>query len=111
VIYPNAHLADEERIVWVRDPKKYTYLREGIYATCRRKGPPPQKTFHVVGYAEHRKAAYSFGVYMRRFWWLKDHDRDLDPLGVYKCGCPCEAVKPDSIGLGQESAEFREAIA
>jgi hypothetical protein len=46
------------------------------------------------------------GTFKRRVFFLKDHDRDSEPDGVYRSpGEPCEAVDPRLIspGLGRRS--------
>jgi hypothetical protein len=97
-------LADEEEIVWNRDPSQYSYLREACLAT-----PHPSKEItskgvncaFVVGYAINRNGA---GSSHRRFWYLAPWDRDIDSQSVYNDSFfPCEAVDPRSIRVGKES--------
>jgi hypothetical protein len=40
------------------------------------------------------------GNFTRRVFFLKDHDRDSDPDGVYSYGAPAEAVDPRTITPG-----------
>ena len=102
---------EEERIVWLRDPRQFAYLRESIHFTTRRRGPISGRYIEdlafIVGYAECvPKKGKSGGwrtAYRRRFWWLKVHDRDLDPTGVYACAGPAEAVDPASIAANRQS--------
>lgn len=101
---------EEERIVWLRDPRQFAYLRESIYCTTRRRGPISGRYIEdlafIVGYAECVPKGKSGGwrtAYRRRFWWLKVHDRDLDPTGVYARGGPAEAVDPASIAVNRQS--------
>lgn len=104
----------EERIVWLRDPLQFSYLREGVYATTQRRGPISSRRISrelafIVGYAECVSKKEESGwptvyrVYRRRFWWLKKHDRDLDPNGVYAHKYPAEAVDPTSIAPNKKS--------
>lgn len=103
----------EERIVWLRDPRQFAYLREGIMCTTRSSGPISGRYIEdlafIVGYAEclPKSAGHGRMAYRRRFWWLKEHDRDLDPQGVYARGRPAEAVDPASIGVNQMSRVFK----
>ena len=39
------------------------------------------------------------GFYRREFF-LKAHDRDSDPTGVYETGCPIEGVDPRTVRPG-----------
>jgi hypothetical protein len=34
------------------------------------------------------------GQFLRRYFWLADHDRAFDPDGIYQWGAPSEAVDP-----------------
>ena len=117
------------RIVWLEEVSKFTYVRESVYPTTRRRG----KITHIdgsdfakiVAYEEHPKKAHGIQVYNRRVWWLKKHDWDIchgKPLGeIYpreegqgrenrytpKFGfAPAEAVFPGSISTDKESRPF-----
>lgn len=82
----------EERLVWLRDPTTFRYVREGRALTTRRHGRLGLSPGDVlVGYAEHRKRGRGIQPYSRRFWWLKP--RDLEPSGTR----PVEAIDPSSI--------------
>lgn len=105
----NHDLSCEERIVWLEDPTKYTYLREGVYGTTRRRGRISSRGFILLGYAEHRQGpGGGIQPYVRRYWWLTPSDRDLDPTGVYEKGVPAEAVEPASIAVGTPSRHYIE---
>jgi hypothetical protein len=69
-----------------------------------------QELVLIVGFAnvtrESGEVYSSLVAYDRRYWWLKTHDRDLLPNGVYRRGTPSEAVKPMSIKINQESERF-----
>ena len=74
------------------------YVREVELFTARRRGRPRFSWDGILlGYAEvdGRRP-------VRRVWWVKPYDRALDPHGVYRTGCPCEAVDPRTIALGVE---------
>jgi hypothetical protein len=98
-----------KEIVWLEDPLQYSYLRESLYRTTRPKTiklktPIWNDQAKIIGYEIfNRKYAPAQDTYARRVWWLKTHDRDLDPEGVYKRRHPCEAVVPQSICVGVES--------
>jgi hypothetical protein len=97
-------------IEWLRDPMQYEYLREGIQATRNNPSgklkPVLPKDSVLVGYGKNQSQWQSSGIYIRRFWWLSRHDRDLDPDGVYKDFSPSEAVVPSSIQAGHSSLSY-----
>jgi hypothetical protein len=111
---PGVHLDSMvQEIVWLDDPLKYPYLREYNYrTTAPRKFPVKtwfrRSRYRVIGYevAEHVKGTGRV-AYNRRFWYLKPHDRDLDPLGVYRYLSPAEAMVPSSIGLDRKSIPYK----
>jgi hypothetical protein len=41
------------------------------------------------------------GLYRRRIFYLRDTDRDLDPLGTYRYGAPAETVDPMTVSAGK----------
>jgi len=104
-------------IVWLEGPLKFTYLRESVYCTldprCMRlKTPLFGQQAKSVGYevctdpSEGGKLIARRRVYSRRVWWLKVHDRDIDPNGVYAYHWPVEAVAPVFIAPGRESVSY-----
>lgn len=121
-------MIEEIKIVWLEDPKNFTYLREAIACTTRRKGKiglGGSEFAKLVGYEELPKQGQGIQVYHRRFWWLKKHDWDIChgkslgeiyyrdirelgrdnpyiPNGLY----PYEAVFPDSISTKTKSIPF-----
>ena len=109
----DSDLPYESRIVWLRDPLQFTYLRESVIHSNRRRGKirfPIGDLAFVVGYSEispNRKPAWPYYGWDRRIWWLKTYDHDLDPDGVYKTGGPYEAVDPASIKAGQRSKGYQ----
>ena len=53
-----------------------------------------RETFLLVGYEELEPTGH-WSTYHRLFWWLKSHDRDVWPDGVYKPPSqPAEAINP-----------------
>ena len=70
----------------------------------------PSDLAFIVGYSEispNIKAAWPYyGGWLRRIWWLKTYDRDLDPDGTYRAWCPSEAVDPASIKVGKRSKSY-----
>lgn len=89
-----------DAITWLDDPMKYAYLRKGSFTASARF---PIKRFEkqgdrVIGYS--RMPPRNPYVYDYTIYWLKKHDRDLDPEGVYRGPAefggfmPSEAVNP-----------------
>ncbi|MBD0265284.1 MAG: hypothetical protein ICV78_21935 [Tolypothrix sp. Co-bin9] len=55
------------------------------------------QTYQIIGYAELEDKAPNTrrsGCFVRRIFWLAKHDRFYQPDGVYKQGCPTEAIEP-----------------
>lgn len=103
----------EAGIIWLHDPLKFRYLREAVYITTRRRQKPPERRGRViVGYAVHHKRGVGIVAYRRRYWHLKDYDRDLDPDGPYAVHnfrfgpSPHEAVIPSSVHVGHKSIPY-----
>jgi len=97
-----ANLADEAEIVWEEDPSNFDYVRSYELTTSGRKRIAKWTgEGRRVGYAVLRQDAPHDpcfpGRFTRRIFFLKDHDRDSAPNGVYRCGAPCEAVDPRTI--------------
>lgn len=99
-------------ITWLDNPLHYSYVRKTRYITISPRFPVKSlgKIFpelgRLIGYTMvERKNSNTEGVYLyhHEFYWLKKHDRDLAPDGVYQgprgfCGrMPVEAVDP--VGL------------
>jgi hypothetical protein len=94
-------LAHETRIVWLHDPARFAYVRQATIITRTPGGPPSDYlggTRFVVGYGEARERGR--GLYRRRIFYLRDTDRDFDPLGAYRYGAPAEAVDPMTVAAG-----------
>ena len=95
-------LQDEKSIVWDEDIDRLAYVREIItYAGTRRRSVPWHGEGRRVGYAVLRRDADSEapGVFMRRLFFLKDHDRDSDPE-TYARTTPTEGVDPRTVAPG-----------
>jgi len=97
--------------MWLEDPTRYSYLRRTGYTTFGPrfpvKGMKNRKGMlaRLVGY--QRIGGVRYGAYDWIFFWLKSHDRDLDPtgpyagpMGEYGGGMPCEAVDPRALVAG-----------
>jgi|SRR2546428_9664273 len=94
-------LVHETRIVWLHDPARFAYVRQAAIFTRRPSGLPSDDlggTRLVVGYGEARKSGR--GLYRRRICYLRETDRDFDPLGAYRYGAPAEAVDPMTVSAG-----------
>lgn len=119
-----------KEIVWLEDPMKFRYLREGVLNNGRyeqpglKSKPRPDGIAKLVGYEiitdknpeiifmddedgrTHRHRLDYLEKFNRRFWWLKKDDRDLEPEGCYKYRAPVEAVVPSSISLFGTSESY-----
>jgi hypothetical protein len=99
-------LADEERIVWEEDISGLDYVREVVCEAGTRQRPVPWHKHEVgrrVGYAVLKSDAKNTGCpgeFYRRLFFLKDHDRDREPNGVYSWTAPFEAVDPRTVRPG-----------
>jgi hypothetical protein len=101
-------------IVWLDDPLKFTYLRETILILTaprhiKLKTPLFVYQEKIVGY-EINTPRDSYGCYIRRVWWLKTYDRDIDPDGSYKYHWPHEAVVPSSISIERKSTSYAKFL-
>ena len=96
-------------ITWLENPQNYSYLRQDQYLSTSSRFPVKtigrriQEFSKLIGYElVERRNSNTKGVYLycHRFYWLKKHDRDLSPDGVYKGPrefggrMPTEAVDP-----------------
>ncbi len=100
----SAQLGHESRIVWTGDPADYEYVRVSSRESPRRAGPVEPPAGECVGYAELAPEAPNIGrpgVFCRRVFWLKDHDRHNDPQGVYEGSHPAEAIDPRTVRTGE----------
>ena len=105
-------LQHEVRIVWLEDVSPYDYVREWPRELRSRTGQPSWQGLagRLVGYAElgpHApRGEYGF---LRRCFFLKEHDRDRAPDDIYHArrpgdacagGCPMEGVDPRTVAIG-----------
>jgi hypothetical protein len=94
----------EESIVWDEDVSRLDYVREiELSAYARRRPTPWHGEGRRVGYTVLGADAHNDGyprAFQRRLFFLKKHDRDSAPDGVYSLGAPCEAVDPRTIRPG-----------
>lgn len=96
-------------ITWFDDPLKYSYVRKTLYISLSPRFPVKtvgrifQEFGRLIGHElVKREDSNTKGVYLyhHEFYWLKKHDRDLLPDGVYKGPqgfggrMPTEAVNP-----------------
>ncbi len=112
-------LESEAEIVWLHPPERYSYLRESTGPFSQRHAFPARMKpsggntdggsgTHLVAYAVLKDdAPSSWGVFMRRYWWVKTYDRweghGTDRGTFYEKGGPVEAVTVESIHAGQPS--------
>jgi len=100
-----AQLADEVRIVWqFEDLTQLDYVRESTRRVGTRQRPVSAPAGERIGYAqlaESSERSGRAGVFFRRVFWLKEHDRHFEPGGVYETSDPSEAVDPRTVEPGQ----------
>lgn len=91
----------ETKIVWLEDISELDYVRQSLDRLPTRRGKPPyHRDGRMVGYVmlgPKAKASRSSGTFRRRVFWLKPHDRDSWPTGLYERGAPAEAVDPRTV--------------
>ncbi len=73
-------------ITWLENPLNYSYLRKSTFMSGSPRVPirtveKRQDYGKIVGYEKVSSQRY---MYLFNFYWLKEHDRDLMPDGVYK---------------------------
>lgn len=102
-------LNHEEVIEWVDGlrPEYFDYVRELVIWSPRRRQRPgagriPGRLVAFAVLAEDAPAFAGSGMFLRRAWWVADHDPYV--------GTPCEAVDPQSLRPGQVSAPGRFAL-
>ncbi|NLW75715.1 MAG: hypothetical protein GXY18_04720 [Methanomicrobiales archaeon] len=96
-------------ITWYENPLNYSYVRKTLYISLSSRFPVKtmgrkfQQFGKLIGHElVDRRDSNTKGVYLyhHQFYWLKEHDRDLSPYGVYKGPqgfggrMPTEAVNP-----------------
>jgi len=102
----SANLLYEAEIVWEEDPSDFDYVRSFELTTNGRKRIAKWTVEgRRVGYAVLRPDAPHDpgfpGRFTRRVFFLKAHDRDSAPAGVYSYTTPCEAVDPRTVSPGE----------
>ncbi|MEU5985057.1 DUF6009 family protein [Streptomyces sp. NPDC047434] len=97
----------EDEIVWTEDVDSFDYVRETLVdgvGTRRRPVSWRGQVGRRVGYAVLKKDAPSNqdapGMFARRVFWVKEHDRSEQPDGAYSSGAPTEAVDPRTVAPG-----------
>lgn len=125
-------LKDEEGIVWLESPERFDYVRERLYTLCRcRRRPPGRNSVcwdggRIVGFAVLKAEAESddCGYFSRRVFWISPFDRSEDksrfvppqharpgyPTGVYRTGCPSDAVDPRTVAPRIPGRQTERAI-
>ncbi|MFH9010702.1 DUF6009 family protein [Streptomyces sp. NPDC017943] len=98
-------LEHEEEIVWTEDIEKFDYVRQSVAQSVKtRQRPVPWRgNGRRVGYAVLRVNAPSGAVpghFVRRVFWVKQHDRSEQPNGMYRSSAPAEAVDPRTVAPG-----------
>lgn len=94
----------EDGIVWTEDITPLDYVRETLEpsAGTRRRPVPWRGPGRRVGYSVLKSNAPSDppGMFSRRVFWVKEHDRSEKPQGVYETGTPAEGVDPRTVEPG-----------
>ncbi|MFD2623268.1 DUF6009 family protein [Streptomyces chumphonensis] len=95
----------EDGIVWMEDIGSFDYVRQSVELSVatRRRPVPWRGAGRRVGYAVLRPDAPSGdvpGKFVRRIFWVKDHDRSEEPNGTYSRSAPSEAVDPRTVSPG-----------
>jgi len=98
-------LEEEIRIIWrFDDLSQFDYVRESTRRVGTRQRPIRPPAGELIGYAQLAESADRSGragVFFRRVFWLKPHDRRFEPRGVYENSNPSEAVDPHTVEPGQ----------
>ncbi|MEU7566115.1 DUF6009 family protein [Streptomyces fradiae] len=100
-----AALQHEEQIVWTEDVGGFDYVRQSVHrsSATRQKPVAWRGSGRRVGYSVLKSDAPSGetpGKFVRRVFWVKDHDRSEQPNGTYKTSAPSEAVDPRTVAPG-----------
>lgn len=94
-------------LTWIEDPFKYSYIRKSGYIHFGRRFPIKSWGKDISEFAKligfEQTGHPSPSIYYYDVYWLKKHDRDLSPDGVYKGKkefggfMPSEAVDPKNL--------------
>ncbi|MGP9021136.1 DUF6009 family protein [Streptomyces sp. BR1] len=92
----------EDEIVWTEDIQRFDYVRQSLEpsVSTRRRPVAWRGAGRRVGYSVLRADAPSSDVpgrFVRRVFWIKEHDRSEQPNGTYKTTAPSEAVDPRTV--------------
>ncbi|MDG5807493.1 DUF6009 family protein [Streptomyces ossamyceticus] len=98
-------LDHEDHIVWIEEVEAFDYVRQSVSRSVSSRSGPVAWTGagRRVGYAVLRHDAPSGAVpgrYVRRVFWVKDHDRSEQPNGIYRDSAPSGAVDPRTVAPG-----------
>lgn len=90
-------IRDEDEIIWVEDPRQFTYVRQMFISIPNRTRRPSKSSFArttwLIGYATLLPAAKSGrpNRFSRRVFVVRNYDP------YENGGCPCEAVDPMTV--------------
>ncbi|WP_326621301.1 DUF6009 family protein [Streptomyces anulatus] len=92
-------------MVWTEGVGTYDYVRQSVERSSSTRRRPVAWTGagRQVGCAVLRLTAPSGdapGRFVRRVFWVKEHDRSEQPNGTYKTTAPSEAVDPRTVAPG-----------
>ncbi|MFX0573116.1 DUF6009 family protein [Nocardia nepalensis] len=96
-------LLNEDAVVWLDDPNRYAYVREGWYSRATK--PVRRPAWYVgrlVGYSTQGSwRTTEWRGFNQRVFYVKPYDRSEDPNSPhYKTTHPTEAVHPASVAPG-----------
>jgi hypothetical protein len=95
----------EVDVVWVRPLDGVQYVRESnTYSDSGTAQPPGRGDQIVWGYTTVPSNDYA----MRRVFYLRRHDRFLQPDGIYAEDHPAEAVDPRQVVAGKPTPSLTE---
>ncbi|MFE5092759.1 DUF6009 family protein [Streptomyces sp. NPDC056638] len=100
-----AALEHEDRIVWSESVERFDYVRQSVSRSVSTRGEPVpwRGAGRRVGYAVLRNDAPGGmvpGKFIRRVFWVKEHDRSEVPGGIYKTSAPSGAIDPRTVAPG-----------
>lgn len=101
-----SELVHEDGIVWTEDIDAFDYVRQSVefFVPSRRRPIAWRGSGRRVGYSVLRADAPSDddapGRFVRRVFWVKNHDRSEQPSGAYRATAPSEAVDPRTVAPG-----------
>lgn len=103
----NAQLDHEVKIEWEKEPDQFDYVRVSTRIVGTRQKGVPAPVGVRIGYSVLSDNAINVGrpgTFQRRVFWLKEHDRAFEPMGVYENGAPAEAIDPTTVEPGKQGS-------